>query len=95
MDSQNIVTYTALFPYILTQVINYLDTMTIGPELFKQVSIRPYRSRVYQRLYTAFLSEGLIFAYQQPQYKVNKNQQWQRNNSIIIPLYKSNQNAVY
>ena len=76
MDSQNIVTYTALFPYILTQVIKCLDTMTIGPELFKQEYIRPYRSGEYQRLYTVFVSEGLIFAYQQPQYKVNKNQQW-------------------
>ena len=28
----------------------------------------------YQRLYTDFLSEGLIFAYQQPHYRINENQ---------------------
>ena len=32
----------------------------------------------YQRLYSDFLSEGLIFAYQQPHHRVNKNQQWYR-----------------
>ena len=30
------------------------------------------------RLYTEFLSEGLIFAYQQPHHRINKIQQWQR-----------------
>ena len=32
----------------------------------------------YQRIYTDFLSERLIFAYQQAHHRINKNQQWQR-----------------
>ena len=31
-----------------------------------------------QRLYADFLSEGLIFAHQQPNYRINKHQQWHR-----------------
>ena len=32
----------------------------------------------YQRLYTDFLSEGLIFVYQQPHHRINENQWWYR-----------------
>ena len=38
----------------------------------------PYRSPEYQRLYTDFLSEGLIFVYQQPHHRINENQRWYR-----------------
>ena len=40
--------------------------------VFKQEAHRPYRSPEYQRLYTDFLSEGLIFVYQQPHHRIMK-----------------------
>ena len=36
----------------------------------KQESHRPLRSLEYQRLYTDFLSEGIMFAYQQPHNRI-------------------------
>ena len=36
------------------------------------------RSPGYQRLYTDFLSKGLIFAYQQLHHRINEIQQWHR-----------------
>ena len=39
-----------------------------------QEAHRPLRSPEYQRLYTDFLSEGLIFVYQQPHHRKNENQ---------------------
>ena len=48
----------------------------------KQEAHGPERSPEYQRLYTDFLSEGLIFAYQQPHHRINKNQEWQRKAAI-------------
>ena len=38
----------------------------------------PLRSPEYQRLYTDFLSEGLIFIYQKPHHRINENQPWYR-----------------
>ena len=41
---------------------------TRGPQAFRgYLSIRDC---------TEFLSEGLIFAYQQPHHRINENQQW-------------------
>ena len=37
----------------------------------------------YQRLYTDYLSEGLIFIYQQPYHRINNNQQWQTKAAIL------------
>ena len=39
---------------------------------------RGLRSLEYQRLYTEFLSEGLIFAYLQTHHRKRKNQHWHR-----------------
>ena len=41
----------------------------------KQEANRPKRSLEYQRLSTDFLSEGLIFSYQQLHYRINKSKQ--------------------
>ena len=46
--------------------------------LSKQETHVPCWSLDYQRLYTEFLSQGLIFAYQQARHRINKNQKWQR-----------------
>ena len=46
--------------------------------LFKQEALSPLRSTEYQRLYTDFLSEVLIFVYQQPHHRINENQRWYR-----------------
>ena len=53
--------------------IEYLTSLLCIGE---QEAHRPSGSPEYQRLYTDFLSEGLIFAYEQPHHKTNKNQQW-------------------
>ena len=42
----------------------------------KQEAHRPSRSREYHRLYTDFLSEGLIFVHQQPNHRIYENQPW-------------------
>ena len=39
----------------------------------KVPQVKQTRSPEYQRLYTDFLSEGIIFAYQQPHHRINKN----------------------
>ena len=40
------------------------------------------RSPEYQRLYNDFLSEELLFAYQQAHHRINKDQQWLRKAAI-------------
>ena len=58
----------------------------------KQEAHRSEQSHEYQRLYTDFLSEVLIFAYQLPHHRINENQQWHRKaalyslNTIAINL---------
>ena len=44
------------------------------------INKRPKRSPDYQRLYTDFLSEWLIFVYiyQQPYHRINENRPWNR-----------------
>ena len=49
---------------------------------------------MYQRLYTDFFSEGLIFAYQQAHHRINKSTMAE-GSCIITPSYKRNQCAVY
>ena len=44
----------------------------------EQEAHRPERSPEYQRLYADFLSEGLIFVYQEPHHRINENQQLYR-----------------
>ena len=46
--------------------------------IFEQETQGPLRSPEYQTLYTDFLSEGLIFAYQLLHHRINENQQWDR-----------------
>ena len=42
--------------------------------LIIQEAHKPYRSPEYQKLYSDFLSEELIYVYQQPHDRKNKNQ---------------------
>ena len=54
--------------------------------LSKQETHEPCWSPEYQRLYTEFLSEGLIFAYQQSSHKINKKIKiLAEESSIVIP----------
>ena len=50
----------------------------------EQEAHRPKRSPEYQRLYTEFLSEGCIFAYQQPHYynKIQNKQLYRKAASL-------------
>ena len=41
-------------------------------DYLKQEVLEPQRPPEYQRRYTEFLSEVLIFAYQQPRHKISK-----------------------
>ena len=49
----------------------------------------------YHRLYTDFLSEGLIFAYQQTHNRINKTQQWQRKSTYQYCLNTIATNVLY
>ena len=46
-------------------VTKLITLKTRGPQAIMEI----------QTLYTDYLSEGLVFAYQHPHYKINKNQQ--------------------
>ena len=48
----------------------------------KQEDQGPKRLPEYPKLYTDFLSEGLIFGYQLPHHRINKNQQRHRKASL-------------
>ena len=39
---------------------------------------------MYQRLYTYVLSEGIIFSYQLPNHRINKNQQWHLKAALYV-----------
>ena len=49
---------------------HYMDNLSIQKTRGPQAE--------YHRLYTDFLSEGLILVYQQPHHRINENQRWYR-----------------
>ena len=59
-----------IFPQSLVKP--YLHLLRIGYEI-KHEAHRPLQSPEYQRVYTDFLSEGLISAYQQSHHKISIN----------------------
>ena len=51
-------------------------------KVFKQEAHKPLQSREYPGLYTDFLSEGLVVAYEHAHHRINKNEIWQNKTAL-------------